>query len=242
ADANDPLAAGELFLSLDAGATWMRLELDASGTQTSAGLAQVAWDAATGTLYTRRQDGALARSSDLGATWRPADAQLPGGAVELAVDPTRGGHLFAVTASSRTCAAAPSCATFTLFHSDDGGGSWGYSTALGEQQPAAGASVRIDPLNPSTLYLVGGQLHRSLDGGTTFVTLPLPAAPTAFALDPQASGILYAGGAAGGGPALWKSLDRGTSWTAVGRGLPPGATVQQLAVDPTASQTVYAGT
>ncbi|HEY0782099.1 MAG TPA: hypothetical protein VGE98_06590 [Thermoanaerobaculia bacterium] len=242
ADANDPLAAGELFLSLDAGATWMRLELDAQGAQAIPGLVQVAWDPATGTLYTRRQNGALARSSDLGATWRPADAQLPATVFDVAVDPTRGGHLFAATASSHPCAAAASCATFTLFPSEDGGGSWAFASAIGEPQPPAGASVRIDPQNPSTVYLVGGQLHRSLDGGTTFATLALPAAPTAFALDPQASGILYAGVAAGGGAALWKSLDHGTSWTAVGRGLPAGTQVQQLAVDPTASQTVYAGT
>lgn len=60
----------------------------------------------------------------------------------------------------------------------------------------------------------------------------------ALILDPRQPDTLYAGGVAGG---VWKSTDGGLSWTALDD-LAPNLAIGSLAMDPSSSQIVYAGT
>jgi hypothetical protein len=62
---------------------------------------------------------------------------------------------------------------------------------------------------------------------------------SALAIDPSAPATLYAGTASGFSPGVFKSINGGASWTAIG---PTTSYVNALAIDPSAPATLYAGT
>src|SRR5215468_10974356 len=64
---------------------------------------------------------------------------------------------------------------------------------------------------------------------------PSPAAVEAIAVDPGGTGTIFMGSIAGG---VLKSIDGGTTWSAVNNGLP--TLVDSLAIDASGPQTVYA--
>ena len=66
---------------------------------------------------------------------------------------------------------------------------------------------------------------------------PSPAAVQAIAVDPGGTGTIFMGSIAGG---VLKSIDGGTTWSAVNNGLTT-AVVVALAIDASGPQTVYAG-
>lgn len=130
-----------------------------------------------------------------------------------------------------------------LFRSADGGATW-KRLAL----PCVSSNVAAAPTRPTTLYVtssVDGRLWKSLDGGEHWApgaaTLWSYGVPQVLAVDPSQPSHLYLGTWKNG---VWKSTDRGASWTAVNRGLPARAqsTVVALAVHPRTPGTVYAGT
>lgn len=114
--------------------------------------------------------------------------------------------------------------------------------------PVSGGSVTalvIDPLNPDTLYAVGGKggVFKSTDGGAHW-----QAVNTGFgantqvqvlAIDPLNPGTIYAGGGLG---ELYKSTDGSAHWRAANTGLSANTQVRVLAIDPVNSGTIYAGT
>jgi photosystem II stability/assembly factor-like uncharacterized protein len=101
-------------------------------------------------------------------------------------------------------------------------------------------SLAIDPSNSQTLYAGtwGNWLYKSSDGGTSWLEsangLDGSVVPS-LALDPSNPKILYAGTDYG----VYKSTNGGTSWAAFSSGLNGG--VQCVAIDPSNSQTLYAG-
>ncbi|MBB5206588.1 WD40/YVTN/BNR-like repeat-containing protein [Chiayiivirga flava] len=128
----------------------------------------------------------------------------------------------------------------------------------------------IDPRSPDTLYLgltlnqtdpacpeptVANGIFKSTDGGATWVHasggLARVGGPgsshynvLALAMDPNDSDVLYAGGYRDSydfsGGRVFKSIDAGASWSEVSVGV-AGADVRALVVDPSDSDTVYAG-
>lgn len=121
-----------------------------------------------------------------------------------------------------------------------GSGSW---TSAG---PTGGLvfSLAVDPSSPETIY-TGTQvgIFKSTDGGASWAIssagLPTRGRP-AYALaisssDPSTvfAGTVYAG--------AFKSTDAGASWASANSGLPDHATILTLAVDPGASEVLYAG-
>ena len=66
---------------------------------------------------------------------------------------------------------------------------------------------------------------------------PSPAAVQAIAVDPGGTGTIFMGSIAGG---VLKSIDGGTTWSAVNNGLTTLA-IDSLAIDASGPQTVYAG-
>ena len=66
---------------------------------------------------------------------------------------------------------------------------------------------------------------------------PSPAAVQAIAVDPSGTGTIFIGSVAAG---VLKSIDGGTTWSAVNNGLPTLA-IDSLAIDASGPQTVYAG-
>jgi ligand-binding sensor domain-containing protein len=114
-------------------------------------------------------------------------------------------------------------------------------------------TLALDPSNPSTLYAGmsdGVGLFKSTDAGTNWaaanngLTSFLPgggssilSAIWALAVDPSDPSTLYAGTRRG----VFKSTDRGASWTAANNGLDFRWGVATLAVDPSNPSTLYVG-
>jgi hypothetical protein len=141
--------------------------------------------------------------------------------ISLVVDPTAPTTLFAGT-------------TDGVFKSTDGGTSWnGNSTGL----RGSGAVLAIDPVTPHILYAgtdVG--VFKSTNGGTSWMLASQFTSlfVSGLVIDPRMPTTLYAGG-----DDVFKSVDWGAHWSAAGL---THAGVYYLAIDPGASNIVYATT
>jgi hypothetical protein len=97
-------------------------------------------------------------------------------------------------------------------------------------------AVAVDPGDPNIVYAAVWRhgVLRSLDAGATWTSTRLDASPYVFALaiDPKNPSTVYAAGTYG----VFKSTDRGETWSATGY---PGF-VSHLAIDPANPATLYA--
>ncbi len=213
------------FRSTDGGRSWEPFARDI----TARGLYDLAFDpVAAGALYAAG-DGGIAKSTDGGDTW-----QALGGPAAS--------HLALL---GRQTLLAGECG---LNRSVDGGHTWAAvipcvdSTTTGNEDRRTLLSLWTDPRDPRTAYvhfsLLGGthdsffQAFRSRDGGATWTQLPLPGGPTAFAVAPSDSRVLYA---VESSPVyrLVRSVDGGSTWKVVEPRLPADASIgsSALAVD-----------
>jgi HEAT repeat protein len=107
-------------------------------------------------------------------------------------------------------------------------------------EPAAGQTSQAGQ-EKLVFALTKSSIWRSLDAGSTWSRTPLPDAPMSLAVGHGTTHLLVAGGAANG---LYRSLDDGQSWQAVGQTLGvPGAGalgVSALAINPDNENVVYA--
>ena len=161
----------------------------------------------------------------------------------LAVDPERAGIVYAATADAG------------VFKTTNGGRTWRIlAKGLEELNEKI---LAIDPQNPDTVYAglvrtwtpTTGGVFKTTNGGRSWrptnAGLGGARSVSALAIDPQASGTVYAGTSLdaetdrGGG--VFKSMNGGRNWTSMSRGLGQ-RDVWALAIDPSAPQTIYAGT
>jgi photosystem II stability/assembly factor-like uncharacterized protein len=186
------------------------------------------------TIYLGAQYAVL-KTTDGGATWKRIEQSngLPFELIRsLATDPLSPLTIYAGYAGTHA----------GLSKSTDGGSTWA-SLANGPQG-ALGDSVAfaIDPRNPSVLYANGS---KSTDGGVTWILAQKGLRKMWVASIAVGSGVsapVYAAGVAReGGMGVFKSSDRGATWTQTGTGL-PDATVYSLAEDPLSEGTLFAGT
>ena len=147
-----------LWRSTDAGTTWSALSDDSNFTRTARAIVVSASD--PDVLIYLASDGA-SRSEDGGETWRSyRDARL-NGSNAVAIDP-QDANIFYLTVP----AATPTVKS-NLMRSMDGGASF---TQL--VLPARPVELKIDPVDPHTLYLgTEGGVYRSPDQGATWVSL-----------------------------------------------------------------------
>jgi len=221
---NSELCHG-LYKTTDAAATWNPAGL------TNAPIEDVAVVPGTPpTLYAAYECGGIAKSGDGGVTWRNADAGLPPGrsftrpvVTTLAVEETNPETLYVGTDTG-------------IYESTNGGDSW---RDLGAGFGAG--TLRIVPGSPNTLYAsesLSGNLWKTVDGGATWVPLAMTFVADSFAIDPNHPTTLYVG--VGGellySGAVFKSTNGGDSWTQLKQTF---SLFPYIAVDPTASNTVY---
>jgi len=180
-------------------------------------------------------DSGLLRSEDGGQTWVEVPSGLTDqGMADLAVDPQSSEHLYVRLKFERA------------YESWDGGQSW---EARWEGLGAAREVISLD-LGSSGLLIAGANdglfrwscpEHSRGDSGDGIWQRVAPEleGQTVFTvvIDPRDEAVVYAGATDG----LWRSQDRGDSWSLWGEGL-GGITVTALGLDPVDEQVAYAGT
>lgn len=117
-------------------------------------------------------------------------------------------------------------------------GVWTQALATGDGMESA-----IDPTNASVMYTESyyGEIRRSTNGGQNWTDIqnniagdPSGAWVTPYILDPSNSQTIYAGY-----QELYKSTDRGNTWTTLTGGVTQGRTIHIIAVAPSSSSNIY---
>jgi len=102
-------------------------------------------------------------------------------------------------------------------------------------------ALAIHPINPSVVFAGGdGGVYKTTDGGISWVAVKTCGwgGIYSLAIDPVTPSTIYAGAWEG----ILKSTDGGRNWVTVNAGLPYGPSVRALAIDPSETDIVYAGT
>jgi photosystem II stability/assembly factor-like uncharacterized protein len=190
--------------------------------------------------------GAILHTS-WGATWSQINTGLPGSNLNvntLIVDPASPSTIYAQTSGGTLGIAASSA----LFKSTDAGTTWSMISSI-----LTVLSLVIDPKNSSTLYAGTDQgIVKSTNGGVdwTDASSGLPKGTVnRLVVDPFTPSTLYAVIYTGSTPfsptftppafLIYKTTNGGTSWKALDTGLPQGATINVLVIDPATPSTLY---
>ena len=161
-----------LYRTKDAGRTWQQV----LAVNDVTGAVDVALDPDGRTLYVamyqrmRRGFGfvgggpgsGLYRSLDGGDSWERLSSGLPNGdlgRIGIAIAPSQPSTVYAVIESRQG----------GVFRSDDRGATWRKVNAL-NPRPMYYSQIRVDPRHPDKVWVLGTNLHLSVDGGKTFTT------------------------------------------------------------------------
>ncbi len=210
----------------------------ASRTKAVAGIAEQ-----PNVFYTAYVNGGVWKSTDYGRVWQPIFDDQPTGSVgALAIAPS---HPNVIYVGSGEGLQRPDLATGDgIYKSTDGGVTW---THLGLRDGQQIPMIIVDPRNADRIFVAvlghpyGANeergIFRSTDGGRSFQKVLYKDENTGgidVAFDPSNADVVYAalweqrqgpwenGVFSGPGSGLFKSSDGGTTWRAIGNGLPKG--------------------
>ena len=182
-----------VFHTTDAGKTWRRVLAAPAPHDKLTGCADLAADPGDGkvlyaALYARRRTpwsfeygpaltggadvGGIFKTTDGGTTWTKLAGGLPSrtGNVGLAVAQSDPRVVMAVVQSDEGGTSSIEeimTRAGGVFRSEDRGATWRRQSPL-DPRPFYFSQIRIDPLNPRRVYVLGFMLHVSDDGGRTF--------------------------------------------------------------------------
>jgi len=192
-------------------------------------------------FYIGVNNGGVWRTSDFGRTWMPIFDDQPTGSIgTLAVAPSDPNIIYVGTGEGLQ---RPDLSVGDgMFKSTDGGKSWKF---LGLSDAQQVGSIIIDPKDPNRLFVAvlghpyGANeqrgVFRSTDGGVTWQKVLYKDENTgaiALSFDPKSSQVIYAdlwsarqgpwenGAWQGKTSGLFKSVDGGTTWRQLTKGLP----------------------
>ena len=126
--------------------------------------------------------------------------------------------------------------SFGIMKSTDGGATWKNVGDSG-MRGACISKIIIEPTNPNIVVCTCGksgandsQIHRSVDGGNTWSPVPTSPLGNWDSMDRSTGGIYYASGTLPGtSGGLYKSTDKGATWTAITN--PADPATAQAAID-----------
>ncbi len=159
--------------------------------------------------------GNIAKSADGGQSWKVVSIGLSSSTymMSLTIDPTAPSTLYASYADAGGSG---------LLKSTDGGQSWNIVTVISSSNVFFNSQIAIDPSAPSTIYagysnpLTGeGGVLKSTDSGQTWNAANAGLSNfniRLLAIDPFSAATVYASEA----DTLFKSVDRGASWSNLG--------------------------
>lgn len=190
------------------------------------------------TIYVVTFPDGLYRTDDGGGSWSAVATGLSegiGGRIvfsPLAVDPTSPKIAYVGWSEYFLGSLAKFDRSF-LYKTLDGGSSWLLATF-------GGGALTIDPSSPATLYLASSTgIRRSDDQGASWRELGGPSSAV-LALDPSNTSTIFAASSDTG---VFKSADRGSSWTAINTGFEQnegrGVSATSIAIDPNDSRILY---
>jgi photosystem II stability/assembly factor-like uncharacterized protein len=221
-------ASGGAFKSTNGGLSWTAINTGLSSLVS----ALVVDPSAPATLYAGTTGAGVFKSTNAGGSWTAINTGLPrwallGISIEaLAIDPSAPATLYTITLLDG------------VFRSTNAGASW---TAINTGLPDGVSALAIDPAAPATLYAgTRSGVFKSTNAGgnwTAINTALNDPYVSVLAIAPSAPETLYV---ATVNFNVFKSTNAGESWTAINTGLTHR--VNALAVDPSDSARVYAGT
>ena len=242
-----------MFKSTDAGATFTQIGL--RDTQSIARVVvhpknpDIVWVAAVGHLFGPNAERGVFMTTDGGATWtKTLFVDNDTGATDLIVDPSNPNNLFAAMYQRRrsACCFVGSGPGSGIHQSADGGKTWRKLTGNGLPTGVMGRiGLDISRSNPNVIY---AQIETGV--------MPTPQPAAAVAQDQPAGRGAGGGGQRGGGgggrgdaPAppnpnasgIWRSNDKGKTWTFMSNENNRPMYYSQIRVDPTNPEIVYVG-
>src|SRR4051812_18653432 len=228
---------GTLYRSTDGGSSWSEVPpLD--------GISVFDIEfAADGTVYLGTQDS-VRESTDGGLSW--ATLNLGIGAndqtFDVALDPENSSILWAGIAD------AAGSQPVNVMRSTDGGGTWENRTPP-LAAPISCRGIAVDPSDSNTVIavfggdFVGGQVWTTTDGGDSWIdrSAGLPGNPL-NAVVYDGTRLLVGGGLLFGSQSvgLYESPDLGVTWNPLHDGTWPVLVVEDIAVDPNDTETIFA--
>ena len=213
-------------------------------------------------FYMAPVNGGVWKTNDYGRTWNPIFDDQPTGSIgSIAVAPSDPNIIYA--GSGEGLARPDLSVGDGLYKSTDAGNTW---THLGLRDGQQIPYIIVDPRNANRLFVaVLGHpygpndergIYRSTDGGATFQKVLSKDENTGgsdLEFDPKNPDIVYAclweqrqgpwenGAWAGTNGGIFKSIDGGTTWRQLTRGLPAEGIVQaDIAVAPSDGSRIYA--
>lgn len=221
-----------LFLSKDGGQRFTRIAENVANNAPIGSLAVIHPSPTTTALYAGTLGNGVYQSTDDGQTWKQLSAGL--------------GSIPQVTVLTFAPPATMYAGTdHGLFRIRTGDANAVWVSPSSDLPLDEVRSIAISPAQPKTILAVyaSNGMYRSDDSGATWTAFGRGAFPTrvrfeSFARNPGDPNVLYVGTDRG----IYRSDDDGKTWSAANEGLPLGADIQTIAVDPEAPAKLFVGT
>lgn len=224
-----------VYKTRDSGGSWERMATDLSTYRVLSLALDPRYPA---TVYAGTMIDAVYKSPDGGQHWIAHNAGLKehiSVVNQFAFDPRDSETIYAAT-------------TVGVFRSTDGGRLWN-ERMTGMKEVHIVVTITLDPKRPHIFYAgTTGGAYRSTDGTETWQKINTGLIPqevldaslalgvNTLVIDPQITDTVYAGTTKG----LFKTTNRGDSWTRIGQSL-ADQYVSCLVIDPTNPNVLYAG-